>query len=287
VGPRPHEATQAPPSTLACSRVPAHQPVDRTDPPPGVETTGVPAPHDPADAAPAKHNSQPRLPAARRDHPHPQSATATQARKVFDRAIPAVRRKTTLPAARTGASEAGRLRQRSGTRPTGAFGDPEQWRFGWDRPNTCGEWLDQVPTFGGHTQLPPAKLEDLLAGIGTAIHAAGGSITMCYTRWRPPRRGEHPLTRLDGSAGRHCALSTRQAPAACGQLQSARTPRLAPGSVAAPPRGSVPSGQPRPAGDGTRLHTSPQASATPASTATEAASQPEIGSPSVNRPGQR
>ncbi len=38
-----------------------------------------------------------------------------------------------------------------------------------------------MPTFGGHTQLPPATLEDLLAGIGTAIDAAGGSFTMRYT----------------------------------------------------------------------------------------------------------
>jgi SAM-dependent methyltransferase len=67
-----------------------------------------------------------------------------------------------------------------GIRQTGAFGDPQQWRFGWDRHYTRGEWLDQVPTFGGHTQLPPARLEELLAGIGTAIDAAGGSFTMRY-----------------------------------------------------------------------------------------------------------
>jgi len=64
---------------------------------------------------------------------------------------------------------------------TAAFGDPQQWHFGWDRRYTCGEWLDQVPTLGGHTQLPPATLDDLLAGIGTAIDAAGGSFTMHYT----------------------------------------------------------------------------------------------------------
>ena len=38
-----------------------------------------------------------------------------------------------------------------------------------------------MPTFGGHTQLPPAKLEDVLAGIGAAIDAAGGRFTMGYT----------------------------------------------------------------------------------------------------------
>jgi hypothetical protein len=43
------------------------------------------------------------------------------------------------------------------------------------------QWLDQVPTLGPHTQLAPARLEDLLAGIGAAIDAAGGSFTMQYT----------------------------------------------------------------------------------------------------------
>jgi SAM-dependent methyltransferase len=59
----------------------------------------------------------------------------------------------------------------------GAFGDPQQWRTGWDRRYTRSQWLDQVPTLGGHTQLPPATLDGLLAGIG----AAGGSFTMHCT----------------------------------------------------------------------------------------------------------
>ena len=60
----------------------------------------------------------------------------------------------------------------------GAFGDPEQWRFDWDRAYDRDEWLDVVPTFGGHSQFPPGTLEELLAGIGSAIDAAGGSFTM-------------------------------------------------------------------------------------------------------------
>jgi len=79
----------------------------------------------------------------------------------------------------------------------GAFGRPEQWRFGWDRPYTRGEWLEQVPTFGGHAQLGRAMLEDLLAGIGAAIDAVGGSFTMRYTTVAvttarlPPPQGHH------------------------------------------------------------------------------------------------
>ena len=67
-----------------------------------------------------------------------------------------------------------------GIREAGGFGQPEQWRFDWDRPYTRDEWLDQVPTMGGHTQLQPAKLEELLAGLRAAIDALGGGFTMNY-----------------------------------------------------------------------------------------------------------
>ena len=68
-----------------------------------------------------------------------------------------------------------------GIREVGVFGDPEQWRFDWERSYTRDEWLDQLPTFGGHSQFPPAKLQEILAGIGAAIEASGGSFTMQYT----------------------------------------------------------------------------------------------------------
>jgi SAM-dependent methyltransferase len=68
-----------------------------------------------------------------------------------------------------------------GIRAAGAFSDPEEWQFDWERPYTRDEWLDHVPTSGGHSRFPPAKLEELLAGIGAAIDAAGGSFTMHYT----------------------------------------------------------------------------------------------------------
>jgi SAM-dependent methyltransferase len=67
-----------------------------------------------------------------------------------------------------------------GMRQAGAFGEPERWRFDWDRPYTRDEWLDTVPTFGGHSQLPPARQRELLDSIGAAIDAAGGSFTMHY-----------------------------------------------------------------------------------------------------------
>lgn len=67
-------------------------------------------------------------------------------------------------------------------RQTGEFAEPEQWRFDWDRPYSRAEWLDLIPTLGGHGQIPPDKLAELLAGLGAAIDAAGGSFTMeCAT----------------------------------------------------------------------------------------------------------
>jgi SAM-dependent methyltransferase len=64
---------------------------------------------------------------------------------------------------------------------SGQFNQPERWQFDWDRSYTRDQWLDQVPTFGGHSQIPPVELDRLLAGIGETIDAAGGSFTMGYT----------------------------------------------------------------------------------------------------------
>lgn len=45
---------------------------------------------------------------------------------------------------------------------------------------TRDEWLQQVPTFGGHNQFAQATLEELLTGIGAAIDVIGGSFSMRY-----------------------------------------------------------------------------------------------------------
>jgi SAM-dependent methyltransferase len=68
-----------------------------------------------------------------------------------------------------------------GIRQAGGFGAPEQWRYEWEWPYTRDKWLDQLPTFGGHTQLPPAQLEKLVQEYGAALDAIGGSFTMHYT----------------------------------------------------------------------------------------------------------
>jgi len=65
-------------------------------------------------------------------------------------------------------------------REAGGFSDPEQWRFDWEHSYTRNEWLDQMPTTGGLTQLPPDELAEVLEGVGAAIDAVGGSFTMPY-----------------------------------------------------------------------------------------------------------
>lgn len=66
-------------------------------------------------------------------------------------------------------------------REVGGFGEPEQWRFEWERTYTRDEWLDQLPTHGALTRLPADKLTDVLETVGAAIDAMGGHVTMPYT----------------------------------------------------------------------------------------------------------
>ncbi|TQM36475.1 class I SAM-dependent methyltransferase [Pseudonocardia cypriaca] len=68
-----------------------------------------------------------------------------------------------------------------GMRQAGGFGEPEQWRFDWDRTYTRDEWLEVVPTSGGHHLFPAAVRDELLAGVGAAVDAVGGGFTMHYT----------------------------------------------------------------------------------------------------------
>jgi SAM-dependent methyltransferase len=97
-----------------------------------------------------------------------------------------------------------------GIREVGRFSDPEQWRFDWERSYTRDEWLEQMPTFGTLTQLAPDQLAEVLAGVGAAIDAMGGSLTMSYTTvvvtaTRTGRRsGREPAerSRRSGASGR-------------------------------------------------------------------------------------
>jgi SAM-dependent methyltransferase len=71
-------------------------------------------------------------------------------------------------------------RAADGMREADGFDEPERWRFDWARPYTKAEWLDQVPTTGGHSGVPAPALDALLDGIGAAVDAHGGTFTMRY-----------------------------------------------------------------------------------------------------------
>jgi len=63
----------------------------------------------------------------------------------------------------------------------GAFGEPETWRFEWEKTYTRDEWLDVTPTHGGHSLLPPEQLKALLEALGAAIDEIGGGFVVHYT----------------------------------------------------------------------------------------------------------
>ncbi|MER5646348.1 class I SAM-dependent methyltransferase [Streptosporangium sp. NPDC002524] len=71
-------------------------------------------------------------------------------------------------------------RAADGIREVGGFGEPEQWRFDWECSYTRESWLDQLPTSGALTRLPPDRLAEVLEGAGEAIDAMGGGFTMPY-----------------------------------------------------------------------------------------------------------
>jgi SAM-dependent methyltransferase len=111
--------------------------------------------------------------------PPPDLAEAFAA--VYDRVLPGSPFGRAATAPGLGAYEAICAKAADGMRQAGAFGEPEQSQFAWERRYSREEWLDQVPTFGGHSRFPPGVLAELLAGVGAAIEAAGGSFTMPYT----------------------------------------------------------------------------------------------------------
>jgi SAM-dependent methyltransferase len=71
-------------------------------------------------------------------------------------------------------------RAADGIREAGVFGEPEQWRYDWQRSYTRDEWLDQLPTSGALTRLSADQLAAILDEVGAAIDALGGGFTASY-----------------------------------------------------------------------------------------------------------
>ena len=69
---------------------------------------------------------------------------------------------------------------RTGIAATGRFGSPETRSFAWSQTHETSGWLDHLSTHSDHQALPPAQRERLLAAVGDAIDALGGSFAMSY-----------------------------------------------------------------------------------------------------------
>jgi SAM-dependent methyltransferase len=72
-------------------------------------------------------------------------------------------------------------RAADGMRAAGGFGDPERWRYDWERSYSRDEWLDQLATSGALTPLPPDRLAEVLAAIGTALDGMAATIRVRLT----------------------------------------------------------------------------------------------------------
>jgi SAM-dependent methyltransferase len=70
-----------------------------------------------------------------------------------------------------------------GIREAGGFGEPELWRYGWERLYTRDEVLDLVPTSGGLASLPQNDVAQILAAVGAAVDELGGTVTLSYATW--------------------------------------------------------------------------------------------------------
>ncbi|WIM94460.1 class I SAM-dependent methyltransferase [Actinoplanes oblitus] len=73
------------------------------------------------------------------------------------------------------------VRSAEGIRRTGAFGEPAELRFTWERTYTRDEWLDVLPTQGGLHHLPEDARARFLEHVGAAIDDLGGAFTVTYT----------------------------------------------------------------------------------------------------------
>lgn len=62
----------------------------------------------------------------------------------------------------------------------GRFDAPEHRTYGWEQELTTEEWLDGLPTFSDHAQLPSERLTGLLAAVRDAVDDRGGVIRLRY-----------------------------------------------------------------------------------------------------------
>jgi SAM-dependent methyltransferase len=74
-------------------------------------------------------------------------------------------------------------RAADGIREAGGFGEPELWRYDWERSYARDELLDLVSTSGGLTSLPPDRVAQVLTAVSAAVDQVGGTVTLPYATW--------------------------------------------------------------------------------------------------------
>lgn len=72
-------------------------------------------------------------------------------------------------------------RAADGIRASGLFEEPGLLAFDWQTTISRADWLDVVPTMGGHSRIPKHALHALLDGLGRVVEENGGSFVMSYT----------------------------------------------------------------------------------------------------------
>lgn len=75
------------------------------------------------------------------------------------------------------------VRAAEGIRQAGGFDEPEIWRYDWEHTHDRDDVLSLVSTSGAMTRLPSEVLGELLAAVGHAIDALGGSVPVAYATW--------------------------------------------------------------------------------------------------------
>jgi len=74
-------------------------------------------------------------------------------------------------------------RAADGIHKAGGFGEPELWRYDWERSYTRDELLELLPTSGGLTSLPPDRSAEVLAAVGAAVDQLGDTTRLRYATW--------------------------------------------------------------------------------------------------------
>lgn len=74
-------------------------------------------------------------------------------------------------------------RAADGIREVAGFGEPELWRYDWERSYTRDELLDLVSTSGGLTSLPSDRVAEVLAAVRAAVDQLAGAVTVRYATW--------------------------------------------------------------------------------------------------------